>query len=478
MADLDLCYLTAVEAIGLFKAHKLSPVELMQAQIARAEAVEPVVNAFTDTFYEEALAAARAAEARYVMTDGRPRPLEGIPTAVKDAMEMAGKRCTLGSLIYKDQVASRTHPAVERLLEAGAIVHARTTTPEFSCAGVCYSRLHGTTATPWNPAYTCGGSSGGSGASLAAGSTVLATGSDIAGSIRVPAACCGVVGYKPPYGRVPALPPFNLDMYAVSGPMARSTADCALMMNLMAGPHPQDQATLRERLDLPLDPPGIAGWRIAWSETLGITGIAPEVSARFQATLEVLRGLGAEVFEADLGWTAELTAAVSDYFDHLFGRSLGRMGEQHGDLLTDYTAFYAERAGRSTSEDLLRCYELAGEWYRPLGRLLDEADALVTPTLTTHEVAAEQKPWETLTIDGRAVDADFGWTLAHPFNMFGRCPALSVPSGIAENGLPTGLQIITRTYDDARALQLGAALEKAQPWLDRAERRPLISAPT
>ena len=474
MSDLELCYLSAVQAVERFKARALSPVELMRALIARAERVEPVINAFTDTYFEEALAAARRAEDRYMKTDGRPRPLEGVPAAVKDSMEMAGRRLTLGSLIYKDRIAESTHPAVARLLDAGAIVHARTTTPEFASAGVCYSRLHGTTVTPWNAKYTSGGSSGGSGASLAAGSTTLATGSDIAGSIRVPAACCGVVGYKPPYGRVPASPPFNLDMYAVAGPMARTVGDCVLMLNVMAGHHPEDMATLRERLDLPRSFPGIEGWRIGFSETLGLTGIAPEVRGRFHATLEVLRALGAEVREVDLGWTPALTATASLYFDHIFGRWLGRMNEAHGDLLTDYTVFYAERGGRTTSEDLLRCYELAGAWYRPLGRLLEEVDALVTPTLATHEVAAEQKPWEELTIDGEKVDADFGWVLAHPFNMFGRCPVLSVPMGIATNGLPTSLQIVARSFDDRRAFQLGAALEAAQPWLDRAERRPML----
>ena len=152
-------------------------------------------------------------------TDGRLRSLEGLPLAVKDEMDIKGKLTTNESLYLKDNVSTETHYAIERLLRAGAIVHARTTTPAFSCAGVAHSRVHGVTSTPWNPSFTCGGSSGGSSAALAAGSTPLATGSDIGGSIRIPAAACGVVGYKPPHGRNPDNTAFAFDMFAVVGPM-------------------------------------------------------------------------------------------------------------------------------------------------------------------------------------------------------------------------------------------------------------------
>jgi len=199
----DLHYLSATEALRLFRSRELSPVELLDAVIARAEAVEPVVNALCHTFSDEARAAAREAEARYAGRGEPPRALEGIPLAIKEEEAIAGQPWTQGSLLYKDLVADYTSAFGQRMLDSGAIVHARSTAPEFSCAGFTHSKLHGVTRNPWNPGFGVGGSSGGSGAALAAGTTTLASGSDIGGSIRIPASFNGVVGFKPPYGRVP-----------------------------------------------------------------------------------------------------------------------------------------------------------------------------------------------------------------------------------------------------------------------------------
>jgi Asp-tRNA(Asn)/Glu-tRNA(Gln) amidotransferase A subunit family amidase len=221
MAD-DLHYLSASEAIARFEARQLSPVELVRAVIERAERVEPKINAFTVTHFERALEQAGEAEKRYGKRGSTPRPLEGLPLAVKDESSIEGDRTTQGSLIFEGQVDTRTSLCNERLLRAGAIVHARSTAPEFSCACVTHSRLWGVTRNPWSLEHTPGGSSGGSAASLAAGSATLASGSDIAGSIRIPASCCGVVGFKPPYGRVPEESPYNFDFYCHEGPLART----------------------------------------------------------------------------------------------------------------------------------------------------------------------------------------------------------------------------------------------------------------
>ena len=167
--------------------------------VDRTDAVEPSINAFTETYFEDALAQARQAEARY--RNGTQRPLEGIPLAVKDEFRLAGRRRTSGSLFYRDRVDDDNDVIIQRLLDAGAIAHAKTTTPEFCLLGSCHSRLWGVTRNPWNLDITSGGSSGGSGASLAAGTSILATGTDIGGSIRIPSALCGTVGFKPPYGR-------------------------------------------------------------------------------------------------------------------------------------------------------------------------------------------------------------------------------------------------------------------------------------
>ena len=474
MGDLDLCYLPGYRALELFRARKLSPVELVQAQIRRAEAVNPAVNAITISYFDEALDQARMAEAAYAKSDARLRPLEGLTLAVKDSHDLSGKLTTHASLPHRDNVATSTCPIGERLLDAGAIVIAKTTTPEFCSAGVTDSKLFGATGTPWNPAFTSGGSSGGSGASLGAGMATLATGSDIAGSIRVPAACCGVVGYKPPYGRVPGSPPFNLDFYCQTGPLAQTVGDCALMTNVISGPHPADIATLRERIELPLEYQGIAGWRVAYSFDLGFFHVAPEVRDALMETIALLRDHGAEVEEVDLGWSDEVTGAAIAYLDHLFGRELCRSLEAHGEALCDYNLFYAERAARSDTEAYLWSFEVAARMYETIAPILDRCQALICPTLATHEVRADAKPWETIEIDGHEATTDFDWVMAHPFNMLSRLPVLAIPNGIASNGLPTSIQIVGRSFDDYRVFQLASAIENAAPWLDRDERRPMV----
>src|ERR671917_2032706 len=253
----EIAYLPATELLRLYRARELSPVEVLQAQIDRADALASTVNALTWRFSEEALTQAREAEARYLGNGSEPRPLEGVTLAIKEEMPVAGQPVTSASRVYADAVAGETAPLAERAMAAGAIVHARTTQPELGCVGFTQSDLFGITRNPWNLDYDVGGSSGGAGAALASGLTTLAGGSDIGGSIRNPAALCGVVGFKPPYGRVPQLPPFNLDHYCHEGPLARTVADCALLENLISGPSPVDIASLRDRVELPLKPPSV-----------------------------------------------------------------------------------------------------------------------------------------------------------------------------------------------------------------------------
>lgn len=468
----DLAYLSAVEQLERFRAGELSPVEVLEAQIERAEAFEPVVNAFSATLFDAARAQAARAERRY--REGRPRRLEGLTLAVKETMAVRGAVTTHGSLVHRDDPpATRSHPYVERLQRAGAIVHARTTSPEFACAWITTSRLNGTTRSPWDRELTCGASSGGSGASLAVGSTTLATGTDIGGSIRYPAAACGVVGYMPPHGRNPEVSPDNLDPYEHVGPLARTVADCALMQNVTAGPHPEDSATLRQRIRLPLDPQGIEGWRIAWTDDVGNGVVDPAVAAGLRTALDQLEAAGATVERVDLGWGPEVTEAARAYLDHLFGRGFARVCERHPDLVCDYTAWYGERAGTCGQETFLWTYEVAADMYRTLGPLLDRCQAFVCPVFVTQEIRADAMPWETVEVAGRTFDCDYQPSLLHPFNMIARLPIIAMPCGLGANGLPISVQVMARTYDDARAFRAAAAMERQRPWLDHPDRRPL-----
>jgi Asp-tRNA(Asn)/Glu-tRNA(Gln) amidotransferase A subunit family amidase len=328
VSDLDLCYMSATEALSLFRARKLSPVELMQAVIKRAGTVNKKVHAFTFTHFDEALDGARKAEAKYAK-GGRIGALEGLPIAIKDESWIKGQPTSYGSLIYKDFVPDVTSPNNERILKAGGIVHARTATPEFSCSSVTHTKLWGVTRNPWNPKFTPGGSSGGSAASLASGTTPLATGSDIGGSIRIPAGCSGVVGYKPPYGRNPDDPPFNLDPYCHTGPLARTVADAVLLQNVMCGPSPTDIASLRPKLRLPMHYKPIKGWRIAYSIDLGFYNVDKDVVANTKAALDVFRALGATVEEVDIGWTIDALKAGVAHLNHLFGNLMAGYAKKH-----------------------------------------------------------------------------------------------------------------------------------------------------
>jgi aspartyl-tRNA(Asn)/glutamyl-tRNA(Gln) amidotransferase subunit A len=474
---IDLHYLSAVEAIGLFRARKLSPVELMKAVLARAEAVEPRINAFGNRYFDEALAAAHRAELRYAGRGPRPRALEGIPTVIKEETPIKGQCTTNGSLISKDDMATESATVAARILKAGAIVHARSTAPEFSCAPYTHSRLWGITRNPWNLAYSPGGSSGGSGASLAAGSTTLANGSDIAGSIRIPASFCGVVGFKPPYGRVPEFSPFNLDHFCHEGPLTRTVADCALLENVMAGPDPNDVTSLRPKLRIPTQLNGIEGWRIAMSIDLGGFPVDEDVAANTRAAAQALRDAGAIVEEVDLGWDwREIIEAVRIHFGIIFGPSVGQLVSQHRDLMTSYAIRFAEEAATVCKEDYLRGLEIEGRVFARLGAVLNRYRLLVCPTFALPAFEAGEEYLDVgPIINGRRVEHWLETAMTIPFNICSRCPVMSVPSGFSRNGVPTGLQIVGRTYDDVSVFRAAAAFERARPWLDSPSRRPELA---
>jgi Asp-tRNA(Asn)/Glu-tRNA(Gln) amidotransferase A subunit family amidase len=479
----DLHYLSATDALRLFRSRELSPVELLASVIARSEQVEPTVNALCHRFFDEARAQARDAESRYMGHGEAPRALEGIPTAIKEEEEVAGQPWTQGSLVYKDAIAEHSSPFAQRILDAGAIVHARSTAPEFSCAGFTHSRLWGVTRNPWNAAYGVGGSSGGSGAALASGTTTLASGSDIGGSIRIPAAYNGVVGFKPPYGRVPQAAPFNLDVYCHCGPLARTVADCALFENVLAGPHPHDHVSLRPKVEIPAELAPAAGLRVALSVDLGDHPVDPDVAAATLAAAEALREAGVQVDEVDLCLpSAKVNRAAELHFALGFAAWINEMAAEHRDLMTPYALDFARWSGEYSHPGAqLEKSEIEAALYPPLGELLERYDALMCATCGSRGLAAGDDYVEHgVEVAGREVEGYFDSMLTPAFNILSRCPVLVVPGGFADNGLPVGVQIVGRTYDDVTPFRLGAALEQVRPWLDVAARRPEITeaAPT
>ncbi|MDQ1007815.1 aspartyl-tRNA(Asn)/glutamyl-tRNA(Gln) amidotransferase subunit A [Streptomyces sp. V4I23] len=474
----DLPYLSATDAQSLFASGELSPVELMRAVIERTEEVEPVINAFTERLFDEALAQARHAEDRYLGKGGlAPRPLEGIPVAAKEKHAIAGRSLTEGSLVHRDNIATENHPVIDRVLAAGGIVHARTATPEFSIATYTHSRLWGVTRNPWNPGFTPGGSSGGSGAALAAGTALLATASDIGGSTRVPAAFTGTVGFKAPYGRNPGLGPLTADHYRGDGPMARTVDDCVTLQNVLAGPDPRDHVSLRPKLTLPTRYQNAEGLRLALCVRLGAYDVHPEVEANLRATAQALADAGAHVEEIELPWTREdLLTAIAGHFSTIFGAVVTEVADRHRGQLSSYAVTFAETMAhartRVTYLDSLRAEQ---RLQRQLSEAMAPFDSLLCPTTAVpgwH--AGDDLADERLTVNGEERGAALWSAMTVPFNVNNRCPVLNVPSGMSSWGVPTGVQIVGHTYDDPTVFRVGMALEQARPWAFTPEHRPML----
>ena len=455
----DLAYLSATDAVAAFRSRELSPVELLDAVIARAAVTEPLVNAFTDTYYEQATDQARSAAEAYAT--GAARPLEGLPVAVKDEPQIAGQRLTQGSVLFKDEIAATTDPIAQRIIAAGGIVHARTTAPEFSSAVVTWSFLHGVTRTPWNLAITSGGSSGGSGASLAAGSTTLASGSDIGGSIRIPAAMNGLVGFKPPWGRVPEFWPWNREPYAASGPLARTVSDVVLFENVISGPLVGDMYSLPP-LELPSAYPSLDGMRVALSTDLGFFHPDRETVETLEATTDMLRSLGASVDLVGLDWTDRVLETAETHLQFLMG-SIMRESVPEGsyDALTPYVRDFFDEPPVSVGE-WMESWKYADEMYAELQQkvFLAGYDVLVCPTVETTSIPADfGQPGS-----GSSANLNdmLSMVMTVPFNVLGKLPVVNMPIGIAAStDVPIGMQIVGPPNADPIPFRLAAGLENA-----------------
>jgi Asp-tRNA(Asn)/Glu-tRNA(Gln) amidotransferase A subunit family amidase len=459
-----LHYLSATDALQKFRKRELSPVELMQAVIAQSEIWESHINAFSHTFFEQALEEAKASEARYAK--GEPMgDLDGLPVGMKDEIEVKGQPVTEGSLLYENRMGEEDAVLAARLRAAGAIFHARTTCPEFCSLFNTQTRLFGVTRNPWNTDVTPGGSSGGSGAALAAGTATLATGSDIGGSIRFPASQSGLVGFKPPFGRVPeTIEPFNLEVYCANGPMARTVADTALMQNVMSGSHPEDAASTLPKVDIPLSfDDDLKGTRIAFTMDFDYLDIDDDIVRNTQDAVERLRSLGAEVVEVNLDFPDGIEQAYNAHMDPFFSVMIANKIEEFGDQMCDYNVKLTKDA-MARLEDKEAFYKGAvveSQMYAKFGRLMTEFDALVCPTVMSNKLTAGFNPAvDDYVVNGKVQDFDLKMSTCHIFNMMGRCPAISVPSGIGDNGVPTGLHIISKAYDDIAVFRIAAAFEK------------------
>ncbi len=466
----ELTYLPAVELARLIRERRVSPVEAMEAALARIEAVQPKLNAFCFVYAEEALAAARAAE-QAVMDGAALGPLHGVPIAIKDFTPTKGKRTTRGSYAFEHWVPDFDPVIVERLRRAGAIMVGKTATPEFAYSSFTQSPLWGITRNPWDLERTPGGSSGGSGAAVASGCVALAEGTDMGGSVRIPAGFCGVVGLKPSLGRIPMdIVGTVFDSISHFGPLARTVADAALFLAVTQGPDDRDIQSLVPGLEVPVPPPAdVRGLRLALSLDLGFYVVDPEVEANTRAAAEALSAAGAEVEEVELNWNHAQVDAWNDYWAVFLAASFGDVLADYREKMDPNVVALMERGLALDAVSFKRIETVRTEQWLGLARIFQDFDALLCPTMTraAPPVEAQDRDFDRLDPDGRY----HGLDMTSQFNNVPQCPALSVPSGFTEGGLPTALQIVGRRFDDLGVLRIGAALEAARPW---SARRPPV----
>jgi len=478
MTDDDLLFMPASRAAALIRRRQLSPVEYVDAVLDAVGREQPRLNCFTVVMAEEARAAAKQAEAA-VMQGAPLGPLHGIPMGIKDLVDVAGVPTRHGSTIFADNPPAQADDVlVARLRAAGAIILGKTTTPEFGVKGLTDGPAFGVTRNPWNPDRTPGGSSGGSAAAVAAGLGPVALGTDGAGSVRGPAACCGLVGVKGTLGAVPAettRDAFGNNVYA--GAMARTVTDAAIMQAVLAGPAPKDPWSMATTQLRPVSPAMIggdlSGVRLGSIRRCANPRVAADVQDNTEACLKAFAALGADIeevteaidwieYEGRVLYQANFTVFCAPYLP------------RWQNAMDPVTLAFMERGAGFSLADFRNAQFARTQLFRAIQALLERFDALVMPTMTRtalpvgHDAANDE-----VLVDGVPCGITRqGWTSPqYPFNLTGH-PAITVPSGFGADGLPTGLQIVGRWGAEADLFRLAAQFEQARPW---AQHRPPLA---
>jgi amidase/aspartyl-tRNA(Asn)/glutamyl-tRNA(Gln) amidotransferase subunit A len=478
----DLAFRTATELASDVRRGVVSPVEVVGTFLDSIDDRNGTIGAFVHVMDEEARTAARAAK-RAVERGDDLGPLHGVPVAVKDLEDVAGVPTTYGSKPLADTVPEEDGPVVRRLREAGAIVLGKTNTPEFGHKGVTDNPLFGPTSTPFDTARNAGGSSGGSAAAVADGLVPLAQGSDGGGSVRIPSAWCGVVGFKGTFRRAayPAEPDaFTHSPFLHVGPHARTVEDAALLFEVMAGPHDRDPLCLpdagtdyRGATDRSVD-----GLSVAYSPDLGVFPVDERVRTVVNGAVDYLpeAGMDVERVELDFGRSGEEIcrwwlrsvrvkyAALADVLAAEHG--VDYTGADRGDVTPEF-AEAIERGEEYGAKEYMAAGRVRTDVFRGFQRAFEEHDLLVAPTLSVPPVenADDGTTLGPTAVGGEAVNPLIGWCLTYPFNMSGH-PVASVPAGVDDEGLPVGMQVAGRRFADETVLAASAAFERVRPWDD------------
>ena len=462
-ADQSLTMLTACQAVDLLRAGDVSPLELLDASLARHEAIDGAVNAMPTICAERA-----RDHARRIIDTGAPDSVEeggvwlgGLPIAVKDLQAVAGVRTTYGSPIYGDHIPDRSDLAVERLEERGAIIVGKSNTPEFGAGANTFNEVFGKTRNPWNTALTCGGSSGGSAVALATGQTWLATGSDLGGSLRIPASYCSVVGLRPSPGRVargPAEIPF--DVLSVEGPLGRTVGDVALMLDAMSGWHAADPISLPapdKSFTAGLDG-SIPPRRVAFGRDLGFMPVEDEVADICAAACRNFEAMGAAVEEASLDFS-DAPEIFQILRAALFTARFAPLFAERREDLKPEMVWNIEKGLALTADEIGRAERARATMYATVSRFFQDVDLLLCPAVAVPPFDVDTR--YVTEVAGQSFDNYVDWLgFTYAISLIA-CPAISVPCGFTDGGLPIGLQMVGRPRGEAELLMFASLFEDA-----------------
>lgn len=492
MGRSDIAYRSAVDLATAIADRQVSPVEVMDETLRNVDRREPSLNAIVYRGFDEAVDSARSVEEKLARGD-RVGPLAGVPVLMKDLFDFKpGWPATFGGIPAMADFSIDGYCVwAERMEAAGAIIIGKGNSPALGYRGTCDNYLFGPTRNPFDLSRNSGGSSGGSAASVADGLVPIAEGTDGGGSIRIPAAWCGVVGYQPSAGRVPVVVRPNafsgVSPFIYEGPITRNVADAALAMDALAGPHPGDPFCADDELDFSsgLDR-GVDGWKIAYSPDLGVYPVQSEIAALVEEAVHAFEEAGATVVEVDIDididqreladlWCRLIMPLSLDAFANLKEGGLDILGEHRSDLPPEFLR-WADHVAGMTAMEYFDDNSKRSQVFDALQAVMGDHDVLVSPTLACMPAenldnGETRGPTE---IEGVEVDPVIGWCMTYFTNFTGH-PAVSLPAGLS-NGLPVGMQVIGKRGADLDVLAAAAAFERARPWDDMYEipaNRPL-----
>jgi amidase len=472
---MTLCFRTARELAAMLRAGEVSAREVTQAHLDQIAAVNPAVNAVVTVTSELALDLAAEADRRWAAQEPLG-PLHGLPVAHKDSRLTAGVRTTFGSPIYQKFVPETDDTVVTRVKDAGAVMVGKTNMPEFGAGSHTFNPVFGATRNPYDLGKSAGGSSGGAAAGLAAGMFALADGSDMGGSLRNPASFCNVVGLRPSPGRVPDGPsPAAWSPLGVAGPMARTVSDLTLLLSVLAGPDARVPLSIQPNGRAYSDPPpsNVAGLRVAWSADLGgSVPVDPVVSETLLPSVRVFEDLGCHV-EEDCPNFSGADEAFLTLRAFEFELSLGAELDAHRDQLKPWLAWNIEQGRALTGPRVGRAERLRSSLFGRMHEFFERYDVLLLPVVEVVPFDVELE--FPSSVAGQPMETYLGWMRSCYYVSVTACPALSVPAGFTDSGLPVGLQIVGRHLDEATVLRAGHAFEQATRY---GERRPGARLPT